>query len=553
MKPKNNNNFINKIVKHSILKNPNRVIKTRFPPEPNGYLHIGHAKSICLNNNIANRYKGICNLRFDDTNPRNESTKYTLAIKKDIKWLGFNWYKQPTYTSNYFDQLYQYAIQLIKNKIAYVDELNANDIKKHRGTFKRPGKNSPFRNRTVEENLVLFKKMKNGIFPEGSMCLRAKIDMASPYIILRDPVLYRIIYSKHHHTKNKWCIYPMYDFAHCIVDALEGITHSLCTLEFLDNRKLYEWILKKLNLKKTPPKQYEFSKLNLEYTILSKRKIQKLIDHKLVSGWNDPRLHTLSGLRKKGYTKNSIKTFCKKIGITKQQNLIELSLLESCIRKDLNDSSPRRMAIINPIKLIITNIDHNYIEHLDVPNHPCKKDMGRRKILFSKEIYIEREDFCKKPITGYKGLILGKKVRLKYAYTIRANKIIKNKNNDILCILCTCYLNTKKKNIPLKNTYNIIHWLSKKNSTKTQFKLFDVLFTSKNPEKEKNIIQLYNPNSCIIKIGYTESVVAKEETQYIYQFERVGYFLKLKKKNRHNILVFHRIVSLKNKHRKPIQ
>ncbi|VFP77848.1 glutamine--tRNA ligase/YqeY domain fusion protein [Buchnera aphidicola] len=549
MKPTNNNNFISKIVKYSILKNPKRKIKTRFPPEPNGYLHIGHAKSIYLNNNIANKYNGTCNLRFDDTNPRNENVKYIQAIKKDIKWLGLDWYKAPTYTSNYFNQLYRYAIQLIKKKAAYVDELNANDIKKYRGTLKKTGKNSPFRNRTVKKNLTLFKKMKNGMFPEGSMCLRAKIDMKSSYIILRDPVLYRIIVSEHHQTKKKWCIYPMYDFAHCIADALEGITHSLCTLEFLDNRQLYIWILEKLHFNKIPPKQYEFSKLNLEYTILSKRKIQKLINLKLVSGWKDPRLSTLSGLRKRGYTKNSIKTFCQKVGVTRQQSLIELSLLESCIRKDLNYSSPRRMAVINPIKLIITNIDHNYTEYLDVPNHPNRKEMGHRKILFSREIYIEKEDFCKKSVIDYKGLVLGKKVRLKYAYTIRANQIIKNKNNDILCILCTYYLNTKKTKILPKKSYNIIHWISKKNSTKTQFKLFNVLFTCKNPEKEKNIIQLYNPNSCIIKVGYTESIVDNEDIQHAYQFERIGYFLKLKKKNKYNILVCHRIVSLKNKYK----
>ncbi|WP_154061599.1 glutamine--tRNA ligase/YqeY domain fusion protein [Buchnera aphidicola] len=547
------NNFINKIIKNSILKNPNRKIRTRFPPEPNGYLHIGHAKSICLNFNIANRYNGTCNLRFDDTNPKKENKKYVNAIKKDIKWLGFNWYKNSKYTSNYFKKLYKYAVQLIQNNLAYIDELNAQEIKQYRGTLKEKGINSPFRNRPIKENLTLFKKMKNGIFKEGSMCLRAKINMESPYIILRDPVLYRIIFSKHHQTKNEWCIYPMYDFAHCIVDALEEITHSLCTLEFIDNRQLYIWILKKLNFTQKPPRQYEFSKLTLEHTILSKRKIQKLIDTKLVNGWNDPRLHTISGLRNKGYTKNSIKTFCQKIGITKQQNMIELSLLESCIRKDLNMSSPRRMAVINPVKLIITNIDKYHIEYLDAPNHPQIKEMGTRKILFSNEIYIEKEDFCKKPNKNYKGLVLGKKVRLKYSYVIQANKILKNKNNEISCILCTYDLNKTKKNKQIKNNYNIIHWISSKNSIKVQFHLFDVLFKSKNAEKESNIIQAYNPNSCIIKTGYVESIIKNEKIKHAYQFERIGYFLKKNKKYENTTIVFNRIVSLKNKYKKFIK
>ncbi|WP_154028692.1 glutamine--tRNA ligase/YqeY domain fusion protein [Buchnera aphidicola] len=539
------NNFINKIINRSILRNPNRKIRTRFPPEPNGYLHIGHAKSIFLNSNIANKYNGTCNLRFDDTNPKKENIKYINAIKKDIKWLGFEWYKNPKYTSNYFQQLYQYAIQLIENNLAYVDELNIKEIKQYRGTLKKKGKNSPFRNRSIEENLILFEKMKNGIFIEGSMCLRAKINMKSPYIILRDPVLYRIIFSEHHQTKKKWYIYPMYDFAHCIADALEGITHSLCTLEFIDNRQLYIWILKKLNFIQKPPKQYEFSKLNLENTILSKRKIQQLIDAKLVNGWNDPRLHTISGLKSKGYTKNSIKMFCQKIGITKQQNMIELSLLESCIRKDLNMSSPRRMAVINPIKLIITNINEHHTEYLHAPNHPHIKKMGTRKILFSNEIYIEKEDFCKKPNKDYKGLILGEKVRLKYSYVIQANKILKNKNNKISCILCTCDLNKK-----IKQKYNIIHWISIKNSTKVKFNLFNVLFKNKNAEQENNIIEAYNHNSCIIKTGYIESIISSEKIKHAYQFERIGYFIKTKKKSKHDTIIFNRIVSLKNKYRK---
>ncbi|VAX76679.1 glutamine--tRNA ligase/YqeY domain fusion protein [Buchnera aphidicola] len=538
-------NFITKIVEKSILKQPRRKIKTRFPPEPNGYLHIGHAKSIYLNFNIAYRYKGECHLRFDDTNPKKEKIKYIHAIKKDIKWLGFNWYQKPTYTSDYFDKLYKYAIQLIRKNLAYVEELNPQEIKKYRGTLKKSGKNSPFRNRTIQENLILFKKMKLGVFPEKSMCLRAKINMESSSIILRDPILYRIIFSKHHRTHKKWCIYPMYDFSHCIVDALENITHSLCTLEFQDNRKLYEWILKKLNFNNKVPFQYEFSKLSLEYTILSKRILKELIKSKLIKGWKDPRLYTLSGLREKGYTSTAIKNFCKKVGVTKQQNTIELNLLESCIRNDLNQSSPRRMAIINPIKIIIINLEKNHTENLQAPNHPQIKDMGKRTIIFSKEIYIDKEDFCKKQKKNYKGLVLGKKVQLKYAYTIKAKKILKNKKNKNIIILCKYYPKETKQ----YKKYNIIHWVSTKNSIPVQFQLFDVLFKSKFPEKEDDIMKFYNPKSYIIKNGYVESIVKKEIIKHAYQFERIGYFLKKKQKEKNKIIIFNRIVSLKNKYK----
>ncbi|ABJ90725.1 glutamine--tRNA ligase/YqeY domain fusion protein [Buchnera aphidicola] len=547
MKKKRNSNFIINIVKKSLIQNSKKKIKTRFPPEPNGYLHIGHAKSICLNFNIAKKYNGICNLRFDDTNPNKEKIKYINAIKKDIRWLGYKWNGKTKYTSNYFDKMYKYAIKLIEKKLAYVEELNKTDIKKYRGTLKKPGINSPYRNRTVQENLILFNKMKLGMFPEGSLCLRAKIDMSSPYIILRDPVLYRIIFSKHHQTNYKWYIYPMYDFAHCIADTIEKITHSLCTLEFQDNRQLYKWILKKLNFKNKTPKQYEYSKLNLEYTIVSKRKIQKLIDNKIVKGWKDSRLYTISGLRNRGYTKKSINTFCQKIGITKQQNTIEISLLESCIRKELNMNSPRRMAILNPIKVIITNISRKDIKYLNIPNHPQKKEMGTRKVLFSNKIYIEKKDFSEKNITGYRGLILGKRVRLKYSYIIKANKILKDKNNQIICILCTYYSKKKYNNIYKDKNIGIIHWIAKNNSIVADFQLFDTLFTTKNPEKEKNILKFYNPKSFIIKRGYVESIIQKEKIKHAYQFERIGYFYKRKK--RKNIEVFNRIVSLKKRYK----
>ncbi|WP_075434003.1 glutamine--tRNA ligase/YqeY domain fusion protein [Buchnera aphidicola] len=542
-------NFITRIVKKSISKQPKKKIRTRFPPEPNGYLHLGHAKSIYLNFNIAKKYNGVCTLRFDDTNPKKENIKYIDAIKKDIQWLGLNLYKEPKYTSQYFYKLYKYAIQLIRNNLAYVEELNKKEIKKYRGSLKTPGKNSPFRNRTIEENLLLFKKMKSGIIPEGSMCLRAKINMKSPCMVLRDPVLYRIIFTKHHQTNHEWCIYPMYDFAHCIADALEGITHSLCTLEFQDNRQLYDWILKKLNLNQKPPKQYEFAKLNLEYAVLSKRKLQELIDKKIVQGWEDPRLHTLSGLRNKGYTSNSIKMFCEKIGITKQQNIIELSLLESCIRKDLNMTSPRRMAVINPIKIVIENIPKNHIEYFSAPNHPQIKEMGTRTIMFSQKIYIEKEDFRSTDQSNYKGLILGKKVRLKYACLIKAKKILKNQNNEIAYIVCKYYPEKTKKNKNQKKKYNIIHWISQKSAIPADFQLFDTLFTTKTPEKEKKIIPFYNPQSLIKKKGYIESIIETEIVKHAYQFERIGYFLKKNTHKKHKKYIFNRIVSLKNKYR----
>lgn len=539
------NNFIKKIIKQSIINDPKKKICTRFPPEPNGYLHIGHAKSIVLNFSIAKEYNGICNLRLDDTNPVKENIKYVKSIKKDIKWLGYKWNNSVKYSSNYFNILYKYAIKLIKKNLAYIDQLSKEEIKKYRGSLKIPGKNSPFRNRSIKENLILFKKMKLGIFKSGSMCLRAKINMSASNIVMRDPVLYRIIFSKHHQTNYDWIIYPMYDFAHCIADALEGVTHSFCTLEFQDNKELYQWILKKLNFTIKPPKQYEFSKLNLEYTILSKRKIKKLISSKIVNGWKDPRLPTLSGLRNRGYTPNAIRTFCQKIGITKKQSTIELSLLESCIKKDLDLLTPRRIAVIQPIKIIITNLSHDYIEEILAPNHPKISDMGERKIIFSNKIYIEKNDFCKKAINGYKRLTLGKRVRLRYSYIIKANKIIRNKNNCIKYILCKYYPQTLKKNPENKKINGIIHWLSKKNVTPTFFRLFNNLFNSKYPEKNKNFIKDINLQSCQIKFGFIESIITQEKIKHAYQFERQGYFFQDKINEIKNTITFNRIVSLK--------
>lgn len=541
-----NNNFIHNIIKKDLLKNPKKKINTRFPPEPNGYLHLGHAKAIFLNFNLAKKYNGTCNLRFDDTNPKTENLKYIKSIKKDIKWLGYLWNNHSNYTSQYFKKIYQYAKKLIKKNLAYVDQLNQIEIKKFRGTLKEKGINSPFRNQTIKKNLSLFKKMKNGFFKEGEMCLRAKINMKSNFLLLRDPVLYRIIYKNHYHTKKKWCIYPTYDFAHCISDALENITYSLCTLEFLENKKLYKWILKNLNFKKNPPIQYEYSRLNLEYSILSKRKIKILIKKKIIKKWNDPRLLTLSGLRKKGYTPNSINNFCEKIGFTKQNSIIQLKLLESCIRKDLNLTVHRKMAILNPVMLIITNYPKNLKEILKVKNHPTNKNMGFREILFSKKIYIEEED-VKKKILNSKKKISDIKIKLRYAYVIKIYKIIKDKNHNILHILGKYKQNTigKKLNNSLKN--KIIHWVSKKNSIPAIFKFYNKLFLKKNPEKEKNILNIINPNSYYINKGFVENSILTYKINTALQFERLGYFLYINYNIKKNFLIFNKIVSLKQK------
>lgn len=544
-----NNNFIYQIINNDLKKDKNLKIHTRFPPEPNGHLHIGHAKSIFLNFNIAKIYKGKCNLRFDDTNPTKENSKFISSIKKDIRWLGFDWYDTTKFSSQYFEILYNYAIELIKKKLAYVDQLSKIQIKEYRGTLTQIGKNSPYRSQSVKENIDLFKKMKKGLIPEGAVCLRAKINMSSPFMIMRDPVLYRILYSKHHQTSKKWCIYPMYDFAHCIADALEGITHSLCTLEFQDNRRLYDWILKSLNFKNRP-KQYEFSRLKLEYNVLSKRKLQILIDKNIVENWNDPRMPTISGLRNRGYTPNAILKFCRNIGITRKENLIELSLLENSIRYDLNDKALRVMAIINPITIIIINLPNNYEETLQAPNHPKKLEMGFRKILFTNQIYIDKSDFCENPSKNYNRLSIGKTVKLRYAYTIKAIKLEKNQFNQITNILCTYDPNSLNKKPKDKKVNGIIHWISTKNVTNATFEIYDKLFNKKNPELEKNFIDSINHNSLIIKEGFVEKKISINKSHNYYQFEREGYFyLKNHMLNKNN-LTFKKIVSLKQRIRK---
>ncbi|QCI22264.1 glutamine--tRNA ligase [Buchnera aphidicola] len=543
------NNFIGQIINKDFKEDDKLSLHTRFPPEPNGYLHIGHAKSICLNFELAKIYNGKCNLRFDDTNPLKENIKYINAIQEDINWLGYKWHNNIHYSSEYFSKLYKYAKELIKKGLAYVDQLTKEQIREYRGTLKKPGKNSPYRDRTIQENIELFQKMKKGEFSEGEACLRAKIDMESPFIIMRDPVIYRIIFTKHHQTKKEWCIYPMYDFAHCLSDSIEGITHSLCTLEFQDNKFLYNWILKNTSVEKHP-KQYEFSRLNLEFCILSKRKLSILIKKNVIKGWDDPRIPTLSGLKRKGYTPSSIRSFCEKIGITKQNSLIEFSMLEHCIRKELNKTAIRTMAVLEPIKIFLYNLDENHREIFTVPNHPKKPELGTHEILFTNIVYIDRSDFKEKYNKKYKKLKLGGEIRLRYAYVIKAEKIEKDKYDNIIQITCYCDINTLGKKSKNNKNPSVIHWISIKNVFPAEFRIYNHLFNIKNPEREKNFISYINPNSLIIKMGFIEKKVGKKIIKKIgetfFQFERIGYFCLDNIDSEKNKLVFNRTVGLRD-------
>ncbi|MFT8229558.1 MAG: glutamine--tRNA ligase/YqeY domain fusion protein [Enterobacterales bacterium] len=545
------NNFIIKCIESDLHLGKYKNIKTRFPPEPNGYLHIGHAKSICLNFDIAKNYHGKCNLRFDDTNPEKENIKYIKSIKYDIKWLGFKLSNNIYYTSNYFQEIYNFALELIYKNLAYVDQLSPEDIHNYRGTLKNCGINSPYRNRNIEENINLFKKMKNGYFKEGDVCLRAKIDMASSHIIMRDPVLYRIKFTKHHRTNREWCIYPMYDFAHCIADALEGISHSLCTMEFKNNRILYDWILSNISIN-AKPKQYEFSSLELEYTILSKRKLSLLIKNNIVEGWDDPRMPTISGLRRRGYTPNSICNFCKKVGVTKQNNTIELSMLEFCIREELNKCSIRVMAIIKPVLLIIESLPIGYKKILIVKNHPNNNNMGFHKVQFNREIYIDKSDFCEKYSNEYKKLTLNNRIRLRHACIIKISHIKKNTFGEITTIFCTheyninCNDNTKKK-----INVGVIHWVSAKDNVPVEFRIYDKLFCIPKPYIVSNFLKFINKKSLTIYDGFVEkSILFLKNYAKIFQFEREGYFCIDKFLSTKNKIVFNRTVTLKNKFNK---
>ncbi|MEI7345091.1 glutamine--tRNA ligase [Dickeya chrysanthemi] len=539
-------NFIRQIIDEDLATGKHDNIQTRFPPEPNGYLHIGHAKSICLNFGIAEDYNGKCNLRFDDTNPVKEDIEYVESIKHDVQWLGFSWSGNVRYSSDYFDQLHMYAVELINKGLAYVDELTPDQIREYRGTLTSPGKNSPYRDRSVEENLALFEKMRNGGFAEGAACLRAKIDMASPFIVMRDPVLYRIKFAEHHQTGNKWCIYPMYDFTHCISDALEGITHSLCTLEFQDNRRLYDWVLDNITIP-AHPRQYEFSRLNLEYAVMSKRKLNQLVNEKIVEGWNDPRMPTISGLRRRGYTAASIREFCRRIGVTKQDNTVEMAALESCIRDDLNENAPRAMAVLNPVKVVIENLPESHEEWLSMPNHPNKPEMGTRQVAFSREVYIDRADFREEANKQYKRLVLGKEVRLRNAYVIKAERIDKDDQGVITTIYCSCDTDTLSKDpADGRKVKGVIHWVSAAHALPAQFRLYDRLFSVANPGAADDFLATINPDSLQVVQGVVEASLANAEIEKAYQFEREGYFCADRVYSSADNLVFNRTVGLRD-------
>ncbi|MBE5213648.1 glutamine--tRNA ligase [Pectobacterium sp. A535-S3-A17] len=539
-------NFIRQIIDEDLASGKHDHIQTRFPPEPNGYLHIGHAKSICLNFGIARDYQGQCNLRFDDTNPVKEDIEYVESIKRDVEWLGFSWSGDVRYSSDYFDQLHAYAVELIGKGLAYVDELTPEQIREYRGTLTAPGKNSPYRDRTVQENLTLFEKMRNGGFAEGTACLRAKIDMASSFIVMRDPVLYRIKFADHHQTGNKWCIYPMYDFTHCISDALEGITHSLCTLEFQDNRRLYDWVLDNITIP-CHPRQYEFSRLNLEYAIMSKRKLNQLVVENVVEGWDDPRMPTISGLRRRGYSAASIREFCVRIGVTKQDNNVEMAALESCIRDDLNENAPRAMAVLDPVKVVVENLSAEHEEFVAMPNHPNKPEMGSRQVAFSREVYIDRADFREEANKQYKRLVLGKEVRLRNAYVIKAERIEKDEQGTITTIYCSYDAETLSKDpADGRKVKGVIHWVSAAHAVPAEFRLYDRLFSVANPGAAEDFLSTINPDSLKITQGFVEASLAQAEAEKAYQFEREGYFCADRVYSSAEHLVFNRTVGLRD-------
>ena len=545
-------NFIRQIIDEDLKANKNDgKVVTRFPPEPNGYLHIGHAKSIVLNFGIAEDYNGICNLRFDDTNPHKENIEFVEAIQDDVRWLGFDWDDRLYYASNYFEQLYDFAIELIKAGKAYVCDLNAEDIRAYRGTLKEPGKDSPYRNRSVEENLDLFARMKAGEFEDGAKVVRARIDMASPNINLRDPTLYRIRHGViHHQTGEAWCIYPMYDYTHPISDALEGVTHSICTLEFEDHRPLYDWILDNITIP-CHPRQYEFSRLNLQYTVMSKRKLTELVSEGLVEGWDDPRMPTIAGLRRRGFSPASIREFCARIGVTKSDNLVEMGVLEDCIRTDLNTNAPRRMAVLHPLKVVITDYPEDKLEDLSIANHPQDESMGTRQIPFSREIYIDRLDFEEvAPNKKFKRLVAGGEVRLRGAYVIRCDEVIKDENGDIIELHCSHDAATLGANPEGRKVKGVIHWLSAPHALEAEIRLYDRLFNHPSPDATKDGKDYkahINPDSLrTLTDCYVEASLGEAEQGVTYQFEREGYFCLDNVLSQSSRLIFNRTVTLRD-------
>ena len=540
-------NFIRQIIEEDLASGKHSSIRTRFPPEPNGYLHIGHAKSIVLNFGVAEDYNGQCNLRFDDTNPHKEDEEYVEAIKDDVRWLGYQWAGQ-YFASDYFEQLYQFAVELIESGKAYVCDLNADQVREYRGTLTEPGKDSPFRNRSVEENLDLFKRMRAGEFEDGTRTLRARIDMASPNMNMRDPAIYRIRRGAvHHQTGDTWSIYPMYDFTHPISDALEGITHSLCTLEFEDHRPLYDWILDNITIP-CHPRQIEFARLNLEYTVMSKRKLTQLVSEEHVEGWDDPRMPTIAGLRRRGYTPAAIRDFCNRIGVTKSDGTVEMSVLEASIREDLDRTAPRRMTVLDPLRVVITNYPEEQEEILQGPNHPKDESMGTRELKFSRELWIDRADFREEANKKYKRLITGGEVRLRNAYTIICEKVIKDVSGEIKELQCTYDPNTLGKNPEGRKVRGVIHWVSALSAVPAEVRLYDRLFTVPAPDgdKDKPFQQFLNPESLTVCQAMLEPALAEAEPGERFQFEREGYFCRDTKAANAGELVFNRVVTLRD-------
>ena len=540
-------NFIRQIIDADLASGKHTKIVTRFPPEPNGYLHIGHAKSIVLNFSIAADYNGTCNLRFDDTNPQKEEEEFVEAIKSDVEWLGYHW-DNLYFASDYFEQLYGYAVELIEQGLAYVCELTPEQMRAYRGTLTEPGKESPYRSRSVEENLDLFHRMRDGEFPDGSRVLRARIDMASPNMNMRDPVLYRIRSGLiHHQTGDAWCLYPMYDFTHPISDAIEGITHSLCTLEFEDHRPLYDWSLDNISVG-CHPRQIEFARLNLQYTVMSKRKLTQLVSEKLVNGWDDPRMPTIAGLRRRGYTPASIREFARRIGVTKADNSIEMGVLESCIREDLDANAERRMAVMRPVKVVITNWPEGESEELAAPNHPKDETRGSRRIRMSREIFIDREDFREQANRKYKRLVLGDEVRLRNSYVIRADEVVKGDDGEIVELRCSYDPATLGVNPPDRKVRGVIHWVSAEFGMQAEVRLYDRLFNHQAPDADKEIEdwkQHLNPESLVvIDHAWVEPLLAEAEPGERFQFEREGYFSRDPEIS--DRLVFNRVVTLRD-------
>ena len=539
-------NFIQKIIDEDLASDKwGGRVHTRFPPEPNGYLHIGHAKSICLNFDLASQYGGKCNLRFDDTNPLKEEIEYVKAIIEDVKWLGYQWDGDPLFASDYFEEMYNYALILIKAGKAYVCDQNSDEMRRDRGTLTKPGVESPYRNRSIDENLELFKKMRNGNFKNGEKTLRAKINMSHPNLNMRDPVLYRILHAKHHRTGEEWCIYPMYDWAHGLEDSIEKITHSICTLEFEDHRPLYDWYLKQLEV--FHPQQIEFARLNINFTVLSKRKLKKLVDEKHVDGWDDPRMPTISGLRRRGYTPSSIRKFSNSVGITKRNSTIDVLRLENTLREELNKTAPRVFAVVDPVKVIITNYPENKTETIKAVNNPENPDSGTREIIFSRELYIERNDFMENPPRKFFRLSLGKEVRLKYAYFIKCVDVVKNSKNEIIEIHCTYDPESfGGKSSDGRKVKGTLHWVSAGNALDAEVHYYDRLFSTENPEQESNFINALNPDSLKMFQNAKLELGIDTVNDKTYQFERLGYFKKDSKLKHTDKNVYLRVVSLRD-------